>query len=237
MSQLLYLIIGISWLAGLTAFAGSLVAYFEHTKNSETKQEIIKGIVALGGGILLAAVAFALAPKAVEALGTLALTLTFCAGGMVFCIIDAMIAKNTGSKAQLMAMLLDFIPEAISMGAVFGQNRNLGFLLGAFIAAQNLPEGFNSFLEMKKAGQKPGKILLALFAISFLGPLAAVAGFYFLQNQEALTAGIMSFASGGILYLIFQDIAPQSTMKKHWIPPFGAVIGFAIGMVGHKLIG
>ena len=155
---------------------------------------------------------------------------------MVFCVVDALIAKNTGNKAQLMAMLLDFIPEAISMGAVFGQNRNLGFLLGAFMAAQNLPEEFNSFREMKQSGMKPAKVLTGLFAVSFLGPLAAVTGYYFLQDQQVLTAGIMSFASGGILYLIFQDIAPQSKMKKHWIPPFGAVIEFAIGMVGHKLL-
>ncbi len=47
----------------------------------------------------------------------------------------------------------------------------------------------------------------------------------------------MSFASGGILYLIFQDIAPQIRMERHWTPPLGAVLGFAIGMVGHQLIG
>ncbi|MDZ7755554.1 divalent cation transporter [Rhodohalobacter sp.] len=236
MNQLLYLIIGISWLAGFTAFLGSLIAYFERAGDSETKQEVIKGIVALGGGILLAAVAFALAPRAIEILDIFTLTVTFCAGGLVFCIVDALIANKSGNKAQLMAMLLDFIPEAISMGAVFGQNRDMGFLLGGFIAAQNLPEGFNSFREMKESGLKPSKILTGLFAVSFLGPLAAVTGYYFLQDQQVLTAGIMSFASGGILYLIFQDIAPQSTMKKHWIPPFGAVIGFAIGMIGHKLL-
>jgi ZIP family zinc transporter len=47
----------------------------------------------------------------------------------------------------------------------------------------------------------------------------------------------MTFASGGILYLIFQDIAPQSKIKNHWIPALGAVLGFAIGLLGKKLIG
>ncbi|MEL7833285.1 ZIP family metal transporter [Fodinibius sp. Rm-B-1B1-1] len=236
MHQLIY-ILGISWLAGFSAFIGSGLAQIEDTPNTETKQELIYGIVALGGGILLAAVAYALTPKAIEELGITMLMLTFCLGGLVFCFLDAMITQKSGQKAQLMAMLLDFIPEAISLGAVFGQNRNLGILLGGFIAAQNLPEGFNSYREMKQSGLSSQKIQLALFAISFIGPVAACLGYFFLQDNHTLTAGIMSFASGGILYLVFQDIAPQAKMKHHWKPPLGAIIGFAIGMLGHKLLG
>jgi ZIP family zinc transporter len=52
-----------------------------------------------------------------------------------------------------------------------------------------------------------------------------------------LTACIMSFASGAILYLVFQDIAPESKMSRRWTPPLGAVLGFVVGMVGKQLIG
>lgn len=236
MNQLL-LIIGISWLAGFTAFIGSLIARHEPSADTEAKQEFIYGIVALGGGILLAAVAFALAPKAIETLGIVTLGITFCSGGLVFCLVDALISQKNGSKAQLMAMLLDFIPEAISLGALFSQNKSLGILLGGFIAAQNLPEGFNSYRELRQSHIASRKILKQLFLISFLGPLAACVGYFFLQDHEFWTAGIMSFASGGILYLIFQDIAPQAKMQNHWKPPLGAVLGFAIGMIGHKFLG
>jgi len=47
----------------------------------------------------------------------------------------------------------------------------------------------------------------------------------------------MLFAAGGILYLIFQDIAPQSQMKHHWGPALGAVAGFCLGMLGRLLVG
>lgn len=235
MNQLV-LILGISWLAGFAAFIGSTFAYFENTADTQAKEEFIYGIVALGGGILLSAVAFALTPKAIDTLGTGTLTITFCGGGISFCLLDAFISNQGGSKAQLMAMLLDFIPEAISMGAVFGQDRSLGILLGGFIAAQNLPEGFNSYREMRESGLSARKILVALGVISLLGPLAAWLGYALLQERELWTAGIMSFASGGILYLIFQDIAPQAKMENDWKPPLGAILGFAIGMVGHKLL-
>lgn len=38
----------------------------------------------------------------------------------------------------------------------------------------------------------------------------------------------MLFASGGILDLIFQDIAPQSRLKRHWASLLGAVVGFSV---------
>ncbi len=46
----------------------------------------------------------------------------------------------------------------------------------------------------------------------------------------------MTFASGGILYLIFQDIAPNVALKKTWLPALGANLGFLIGIIGEKLI-
>jgi ZIP family zinc transporter len=50
-------------------------------------------------------------------------------------------------------------------------------------------------------------------------------------------ASLMLFASGGIIYLTFQDIAPMSTMKNHWSPALGASFGFFIGMLGQTLVG
>ena len=47
----------------------------------------------------------------------------------------------------------------------------------------------------------------------------------------------MAFAAGGILYLVFQDIAPQSRVAHHWSPPLGASLGFMIGMLGDRLVG
>jgi ZIP family zinc transporter len=236
MIQLL-IIAGISWAAGITAFLGGSVAHYERIPESEAKQEIIHGIVAFGGGILLAGVSFALAPEAIDTLHPWILAVTFCLGGIVFCILDALISRHGGRRSQFMAMLMDFLPEAISLGAVFSYNRRLGILLAAYIAAQNLPEGFNSFREIRISGIRPSKALMSLFVISFLGPVAAVSGYLFLRDLTGLTAGIMSFAAGGILYLIFQDIAPQSKLKRSWKPPLGAVLGFAAGMIAHKLIG
>jgi len=235
-SQLMIIVV-VSWLAGMAAFLGALVARFERTRETEFKREIIHGVVAFGGGILVAAVAFALAPEGIAVLGPVSLATTFCLGGLAFSVLDAQLSKQGGTKAQFMAMLMDFLPEAISLGAVFGHNQRLGVLLAAFIGAQNLPEGFNAFREIVAAGAKRRSALTTLLAVSLLGPIAACMGYLFLQDRANITAGIMSFAAGGVLYLVFQDIAPQAKMRRHWTPPLGAVLGFVIGMIGKQLIG
>jgi ZIP family zinc transporter len=230
-------IVTVSWLAGVTAFIGGIIARFEGSTETKLKREIIHGVVAFGGGILVAAVAFALAPEGMANLSPLGLATIFCLGGVAFCMLDVELSRRSGSKAQFMAMLMDFLPEAISLGAVFVHDHKLGILLALFIGAQNLPEGFNAFREIVKSGARPRSALAALLAITPLGPIAACTGYFFLQGHVKLTSGIMSFAAGGILYLIFQDIAPQSIMRRHWTPPLGAVLGFIVGMIGKQLLG
>lgn len=230
-------IILISWMAGLMAMAGGIIAKFDKSNESELKQELLHGIAAFGGGILIAAVAFTLAPKSIETLSALGLIGSFLMGGILFCLLDFIISKQVGSRANLMAMLMDFIPESLALGALFGENRSEAYLLALFIAAQNLPEGFNSFKESIAGKSTSGSILAVLFFASFFGPVAGYAGFIYLSDSPLITASIMSFASGGILYLIFQDIAPQAKMSRHWLPALGAVLGFAVGMLGKQLLG
>ena len=236
MSQIAIVLI-FSWLAGAAAFIGGVIARIEGSTETEIKREIIHGVIAFGGGILVSAVAFALAPEGIAFLHPVILVVAFCAGGGLFSILDAYLSKRGGTKAQFMAMLMDFLPEAIAFGAVFGHNYQLGILLAIFIGAQNLPEGFNAFRELRSSGARPLHTLVTLLLVSLLGPIAASMGYFFLHDQAKLTAGIMTFASGGILYLIFQDIAPQSKMRRHWTPPLCAVIGFLVGMLGKQLIG
>jgi ZIP family zinc transporter len=236
MSPLLSTLIA-AWLAGVAAFIGGIFARFEVSEDTDSKQELIHGVVAFGGGILVAAVALALVPESMRALSPPMLTLTFCLGGIVFAVLDSFLSRHGGSKAQFMAMLMDFLPEALSLGAIFPDNQRLGILLAVFIGAQNLPEGFNSFREFVKSGTGARTTLAAMAGVSLLGPIAALLGYLVLRGHHQISGGIMSFAAGGILYLIFQDIAPQAKMRRHWLPPLGAVFGFLVGMIGKQLLG
>lgn len=136
-----------------------------------------------------------------------------------------------------MGMLLDFIPEALALGGMLVGNAPTALLLTVLIGLQNLPEGFNAYRELKHADKnQPSKILAFMSALVVLGPLAGLTGYFFLAHYTFTLGAIMLFAGGGILYLIFQDIAPQSKLEKHWAPPLGAVAGFCIAVVGQLIL-
>jgi ZIP family zinc transporter len=63
------------------------------------------------------------------------------------------------------------------------------------------------------------------------------AGAAALADQPAALAMLMTFGAGGILYLVFNDVAPQVPLKNYFLPPMGALLGFVIGMIGYKLTG
>lgn len=227
-----------SFFAGITVFLGGILSrIFEKFKDYSIHKFITHLAIAFGGGILIAAVAFVLIPKGIEKLSIFPLILTFISGVLFFCILDNYIHKKGGSFAQMMAMLMDFVPEAIALGGVFAHNIRLGLLLAIYIGLQNLPESFNSYIELKHYNHSSKKSLTILFFLSFIGIIAALMGYYFLTNKPGIIAGLMVFSSGGIVFLMFQDIAPLSKIKNSWIPPIGASLGFLVGIIGEKLLG
>jgi ZIP family zinc transporter len=227
-----------SLLAGMCIFIGGITGrFFEKCCNRKIESYILHWSTAFGGGILIAAIAFVLTPKGIENFSIIHFSIIFFSGAVVFFSLDKFIEKQGGLLAQTIAMLLDFIPEAIALGAIFVHNHNLGVLLALFIGFQNLPESFNAYFDLRKSNHTPKNILILFFVISYLGVFCTLIGKYFLSGQIRITNGIMLFSAGGILYLIFQDIAPSSKLKKHWEPALGATLGFLIGMIGTKLFG
>jgi len=225
-------------LAGASIPAGAALAMIERIRPDWLEEEFRHSVIAFGGGVLLAAVALVLVPDGAESLPALVSVALFLIGGVVFLGIDALIKRSHGAAGQLVAMLADFIPEAIAMGAVFAGDPSRARLLALLIALQNLPEGFNAFREVRSSSSIPPMRLLAMMALlAALGPAAGITGHLLLNDHEAVVGGIMLVAAGGILFLTFEDIAPQAELENRIAPPFGAVLGFAAGLAGHLLIG
>jgi ZIP family zinc transporter len=226
-----------SFASGATIIVGGLLARFDVFHKGELHREVSHGVVAFGGGVLVAAVAFVLAPRGMESLSLLPMVIVFSLGSLFFLFLDRYIARQGGKAAQLMAMMMDFIPEAIALGAVFAYDNKTGLLLALFIGLQNLPESYNAFGDLRSSGFSPNKSMLILVPFSLVGIAAALAGYGLLAGQDKIIASLMLFAAGGILYLVFQDIAPMSRLKNHWTPAIGATLGFMLGMIGAKLLG
>jgi zinc transporter, ZIP family len=237
MSNLTYALL-LATLGGITIPIGGLLGTIRQVGPNWLDREFRHSVIAFGGGALLSAVALVLVPEGALRLSVAPALFAFGAGGVGFFLLDRLLEKRGGSGAQLMAMLLDFLPESLALGALLAADEPAGLLLAFLIAVQNLPEGFNSYREISRSSKLGrGLILLAFCALVLLGPACAYLGFTVLGDYREVLAFIMLFASGGILYLTFEDIAPAAVLERHWAPPLGAVAGFMLGLAGHMMVG
>ncbi len=224
--------------AGLCIPIGGALAYFERIKSKWLENEFRHSVIAFGGGIMLAAVALVLVPEGTHYIShPLHSVLILLLGGVSFFLFERYLGSRNLDKPQFTAMLLDFIPESLALGGALAINAKTAPLLAIFIGLQNLPEGFNAYRELRiQKNANAQNILLFMLLLAPLGPTIAFIGWYYFSENVQLLGATMLFAAGGILYLIFQDIAPQAHLKKHWAPSLGAVLGFCLGMLGNNLV-
>jgi ZIP family zinc transporter len=218
--------------------AGGLLARIERVRPLWLEQELRHTIIAFGGGTLIAAVAFVLVPEGQEYFGSPILGVTlFLAGGVVFMLIERQLAAWEHHLPQTLAMLLDFVPESLAMGGMFALGSPAAPLLAILIGLQNLPEGFNAYREILSASRHHARrTMLTMFLLILAGPIAGMLGWHVAARFPDVVGATMLFASGGILYLLFQDIAPKSQLERHWAPTLGAVVGFCLAMVADYLL-
>lgn len=221
-------------IAGLAMPFGALLARIDNLLPGWLSEEFRHTVMAFGGGALISAIALVLVPEGIAILSTFASAGWFVVGGLSFMLLDIILKRLNTPASQLAAMLADFIPESIALGAAFATGSINAFLLAGLITLQNIPEGFNAFRELN--GRFSGaKILQVFFLMALFGPMAGLLGYLWLADEANIIAAVMLFASGGILYAVFEDIAPNVPLDAHWAPPMGAIFGFVLGMIGFSL--
>jgi len=225
-------------LAGACILVGGLAAKIERIRPAWLENEVRHSIIAFGGGVLISAVALVLVPEGNRLISSsLLASLVLVFGGFVFFVVERNLGIRRRETPQFVAMLLDYLPESLALGGMFAVGAPSAPMLALLIGLQNLPEGFNSYRELNSLPNfKPRKTLLLMCLLIPLGPLIGTLGWVYGADHTVFLGGVMLFASGGILYLLFQDVAPQAHLDRHWAPALGAVLGFGVGMLGQLLI-
>lgn len=230
--------LGFTAAAAACILLGGLIARIERIRPLWLENELRHSVIAFGGGIMIYAVALVLVPEGTRYLpSTIGATTALLSGGLAFFFVERFLGIRRRETPQFSAMLLDYLPESLALGGMFAIGAPAAPLLAILIGLQNLPEGFNAYRELNSLPHfNPAKILLLMCVLIPVGPAMGAVGWFYAADHTAFLGGTMLFASGGILYLLFQDIAPQSRLARHWAPALGAVLGFAAGMMGKLLI-
>lgn len=225
----------LSLIAGLAITTGAWLASKGLYKSFWSMSELRHLIIAVGGGALISAIAFILIPDGAEKQSNISTLLTFFLGGVFFMVLDILLAKFGGKLAQFLAMMLDFVPEAIVLGAVITQSFEQAVFITIVIATQNLPEGYAAYTDMVNKKNR-GYLMKNYLIIGLTGPIYILLGAKLFVDHPMYLGMLMTFCAGGILYLVFEDIAPQVVMRNHWLPPLGTIIGFMVGLSGYLYI-
>lgn len=232
----LALTLSLALAAGMSIPAGALIASRVALRSTFLQHDLDSFVSYFGGGALLAAIALVLLPYGMENVSVLAASFAFLIGGLVFWQLDVRLKRTGSTAAQFIGMLLDFVPEALLLGVAAATGSNVVYLLAGMIALQNMPEGFASYHEMHQSAGLNGRLWLMFLTAPLAGPLAAWIGFAWLSTSTTVIGIVMLFCSGGILYLIFDDIAPRAHLQHRDFPAIGAVSGFLLGLAGTMLI-
>jgi ZIP family zinc transporter len=234
MAEPIWLAMGLALLAGFSIPVCALRAVQRFgILPGWAESEARHGVIAFGAGALLAAVALVLVPHGSERLAMGGTLFWLMAGAVIFAAADWALARRGGRAAQFLAMMMDYLPEAMALGALVTGDFGAAVLVAILIALQNVPESFNGMREMTHDRSRGYRHLLLL--VVPLGPMAAAAGLA-LDPLSPVIGAVMMLDSGGILFLMFQDIASQVPLKATWLPPFGAVLGVLSGLARHMVI-
>jgi zinc transporter, ZIP family len=131
----------------------------------------------------------------------------------------------------ILAITLHNMPEGLAVGVGFGSGNltNAAKLMLA-IGIQNIPEGFAVSISALNIG------LGAYFYAALVGVRAglveiplAVFGAWAVQAAEPLLPYAMGFAAGAMLYVISDEIVPETHRKGHErLATFGTILGVIV---------
>ncbi len=230
---------------GFTMAGSALVFFFK-----KTNRNVMDTMLGLAGGVMIAASFFSLISPAIERAEELGQTpwlivsVGFFLGGVLLFIADKIsskLLKNETTKKNLMLMLsitIHNIPEGMVVGLAFGSliygNTTLSsaLMLALGIGIQNFPEGSSISLPLRRSGMSRKKAFFWGQISGIVEPIAGVLGALLVMKIQWILPISLAFAAGAMIYVVVEEIIPESqTNKRKDLMAFATLIGFIIMMV------
>ena len=155
--------------------------------------------------------------------------------------------KPEGVKSKLkkttmlvLAVTLHNIPEGMAVGVTFagallgnsGITMTGAMALAIGIAIQNFPEGAIISMPLKSEGVSKGKAFLYGAISGIVEPIAAIITILLTELVVPILPYLLSFAAGAMIYVVVEELIPESQMGKHSnIGTVGVALGFVIMMI------
>lgn len=131
-----------------------------------------------------------------------------------------------------LAIALHNVPEGIALGTLFAISPQTGIKVALIVMLHSIPEGMAIAIPLKKGGVE-GKTLGVICAtLAFLMGIGAMLGFIASSLSPIILTLAMGFAAGVILYVVCEELIPES--KEVWngrLTTVAVVLGIIIGIL------
>lgn len=233
---------------GATVF-GALIGFI-FKKVSHTFSDIVLSFAA---GIMLAAAVLGLILPSVEYGGKFGLLITVAgifAGAVCLNLIDRFVphlhrpaddVSKQASKVLLfvMAIAIHNLPEGIAAGVGFGAgDTTQALVIAGGIALQNVPEGMVIIGPMLAVGISPQKTFIYAMLTGLVEVLGTLIGYFAVNIAAAILPFALAFAGGTMLYIISDEMIPETHAHGHERgATYALLVGFCIMLITDVLLG
>ena len=149
-------------------------------------------------------------------------------------------SKLGRSSMLVLAVTLHNIPEGMAVGVVaagaltgeVGMSLAGAFALAIGLAIQNVPEGAIISLPLRTSGNSRSRAFGYGALSGLVEPIAAILTILFIEHLIGLFPYMLAFAAGAMIYVVVEELIPESHEGNHSnIPTIAFAIGFALMMV------
>ena len=233
---------------------GAIIGFL-FKKLSHTFSDIVLSFAA---GVMLSAAVIGLIIPSVEYGGKYGLVITVAgifAGAVCLNLIDRLVPhlhKMAGADSEthtngnlskvllfVSAIAIHNLPEGIAAGVGFGSGDTAqALIIAGGIALQNIPEGMVIIAPMLAAGVKPSRTLVLAILTGVVEIIGTLIGYFAVNIASAILPFALAFAGGTMLYVISDEMIPETHSHGHERgATYALLVGFCLMLVTDVLLG
>ena len=228
---------------GATVLGAGLGLIFRHTSKAFND-----AAMSLAAGIMLCAAMLGLIIPSLEYGGSWGIITTITGillGAVSIDLLDRLVLGKFTGRLRLegvdhndrlrqvalfvMAIAIHNLPEGIAAGVGFGGGDIAdGIFIAMAIALQNIPEGMAVILAMLEVGVSPGRTFFLAAMTGVVEIVGTFIGYFAASLSRAVLPFFLAFAGGNMLYVIAEEMIPETHSVKSTSATYFMLLGFCL---------